>query len=93
MMLSVVLVEFLIFLTVVILFLVSAFGWWTERQKRIRMERALKTVEHIQNLSTEVYEDRDREKCDIVNQLVDSWNQTYSAEVGYTMPNIDCSNL
>jgi type II secretory pathway pseudopilin PulG len=88
-----VLVEVLIFLSVLILALIAGTGWWTERQRRIRNQNALQSVEHIQDLATEVYETRDKGQCDTVNQLIDAWNAEFSADMGYTMPNINCAAL
>lgn len=88
-----VLTEVLIAIVIIMFFILSGIGWWTERQRRIKLERALRSLEHIQDLTTEVYQTRDREKCGTVNQIINAWNLEHSAEVGYSLPNIDCSTL
>ncbi len=86
-------VEFMVFAGLVAFVIWSAIGWWTERKRRIKMERALKSLEHLQNLTSEIIETKDKTKCATLNKMIDGWNTEFSSEVGYSMPNIDCSAL
>ena len=88
-----VLVEALLLLALLIVIAAFIAVWWTGRSRKKRGQRMVAGLVHIQDLTTQMYESRDRSMCDPINQLIDSWNAEYSAEVGRSMSRIDCSTV
>ena len=92
-MIAVILVDDLILLTLIMLVSLAGVGWWTERSRRKRIQRCAQGVERIYDLAAQAQIERSLEKCNRVNQMIDQWNSNCAAEIGRTIPNIDCSGF
>jgi sensor domain CHASE-containing protein len=81
-------VDFFILLALIVLLIVMLMAWMNEREKCRRLQGAVRELERIQALSTEAVLERSTEKVDQVNDLIGTWDEEHTEEVGEAVPKV-----
>ena len=82
-------VVLLSFYAVIALLCVGVLIWTVEHLKRMRLLDAVKQLQTILTLATDALKHRSPQECDKVNTLIDSWDKSFSREVGTEIQKLD----
>jgi len=75
-------VDFFILLALMFLVVVLLMGWMNANEKCNRLREAVQELEKIQSLSAEALQERSAQKVEQVNDLIGTWDQAHTEEVG-----------
>lgn len=74
--------DFFVIFGLLVFVVVAAAGWSYERERSLRLLSATKELERIQILTAQALREHSDEKLQQVNELIGSWDQAYTEDVG-----------
>ena len=75
-------IDFFVLLALLFLVVVLLMAWMNAKEQCNRLREAVRELEKIQALSAEALQERSAKKIEEVNDLIGTWDQAHTEEVG-----------
>ena len=85
---AVVLLDYYVFVILMVLAIMATVGWSVEREKRILLKKGARELEEIFSLTSQVLKSGSRANIDQINSMIENWDKTYCEVVGEPIPKL-----